>query len=129
VAAGTSPVPIVIIDPSSVPTITERSSNHPDSLVINLDSVFRKKKRKMKVHKSVPALFFPLNLSLSLSFSLTALTDLHMCPLWRGVCVGIRREEKRAEHSRSGKGNNLPAAGILLLIGRWSCAEMGRFAP
>lgn len=51
VAAGTSPVPIVIIDPSSVPTITERSSNHPDSLVINLDSVFRKKKRKMKVHK------------------------------------------------------------------------------
>lgn len=48
---GSSPMPIVIIDPSAAPQIAEQSSSNPDDLVINLDSVFRKKKRKMKVHK------------------------------------------------------------------------------
>jgi len=51
VVGGSSTMPIVIIDPSAVTQIAEQSSSNPDGLVINLDSVFRKKKRKMKVHK------------------------------------------------------------------------------
>ncbi|WAR56047.1 hypothetical protein PtB15_6B791 [Puccinia triticina] len=43
-------MPMVIIDPSA--TLQQSPSDHTGTgLVINLDSVFRKKKRKMKVHK------------------------------------------------------------------------------
>ncbi|KAA1088728.1 hypothetical protein PGTUg99_023942 [Puccinia graminis f. sp. tritici] len=45
---GSSITPIVIIDPSAP---THQSSVDPPGIVINFDSVFRKKKRKMKVHK------------------------------------------------------------------------------
>ncbi|KAI9609990.1 hypothetical protein H4Q26_006982 [Puccinia striiformis f. sp. tritici PST-130] len=53
---GSSTVPIVIIDPSAetLDRISDPSgatTDSKDGLVIDLDSVFRKKKRKMKVHK------------------------------------------------------------------------------
>ncbi|KAA1095233.1 hypothetical protein PGT21_036766 [Puccinia graminis f. sp. tritici] len=49
---GSSITPIVIIDPSAA---THPSSIDPPGIVINFDSVFRKKKRKMKVHKNIAA--------------------------------------------------------------------------
>ncbi|POW00426.1 hypothetical protein PSTT_13145 [Puccinia striiformis] len=53
---GSSTVPIVIIDPSAetlnrISDPSGTTTDPKDGLVIDLDSVFRKKKRKMKVHK------------------------------------------------------------------------------